>query len=160
MDIPHHLLDPERDHDAAELIARYSPSAADWPLVVTLDGSVLRNPGESEIARALGMIGAAAADKLYDAAIVGCGPAGLATAVYAASEGLSVVVLRCPRFWRPGRRQRAHRELSRFSHRHFGTGAGRPGVHAGAEIRRRHHDSHGRQGARLHAREWRICLDA
>src|SRR4051812_27585352 len=39
------------------------------------------------------MIGAAAADKLYDAAIVGCGPAGLATAVYAASEGLSVVVL-------------------------------------------------------------------
>src|SRR3954449_4314867 len=90
---PHHLLDPERDHDAAELIARYSPSPSDWPLVVTLDGSVLRNPGESEIARALGMIGAAAADKLYDAAIVGCGPAGLATAVYAASEGLSVVVL-------------------------------------------------------------------
>src|SRR4051812_33426908 len=39
------------------------------------------------------MIGAAAADKLYDAAIVGCGPAGLATAVYAASEGLSVIVL-------------------------------------------------------------------
>src|SRR3954452_21139342 len=90
---PHHLLDPERDHDAADLIARYLPSASDWPLVVTLDGSVLRNPGESEIARALGMIGAAAVDKLYDAAIVGCGPAGLATAVYAASEGLSVVVL-------------------------------------------------------------------
>src|SRR4051794_1091024 len=90
---PHHLLDPERDHDAADLIARYLPSVSDWPLVVTLDGSVLRNPGESEIARALGMIGAAAADKLYDAAIVGCGPAGLATAVYAASEGLSGVVL-------------------------------------------------------------------
>ncbi|MFL6812474.1 MAG: FAD-dependent oxidoreductase [Bradyrhizobium sp.] len=89
---PHHLLDPERDHDAAELIARYSPSPSDWPLVVAVDGSVLRNPGESELARALGMIGPTG-DKIYDAAIVGCGPAGLATAVYAASEGLSVVVL-------------------------------------------------------------------
>src|SRR6202795_5262913 len=56
---PHHLLDPERDHDAAELIARYSPSPSDWPLVVAADGTVLRNPGESELARTLGMIGAA-----------------------------------------------------------------------------------------------------
>src|SRR6202166_1287293 len=90
---PHHLLDPERDHDAAELIARYSPSPSDWPLVVIADGTVLRNPGESELARALGMIGGPSGKKIYDAAIVGCGPAGLATAVYAASEGLSVVVL-------------------------------------------------------------------
>ncbi len=90
--IPHHLLDPERDHDAAELIARYSPSPADWPLVVAVDGTVLRNPSETELARALGMIGPAG-NKIYDVAIVGCGPAGLATAVYAASEGLSVVLL-------------------------------------------------------------------
>src|SRR6195256_1981364 len=90
--IPHHLLDPERDHDAAEVIARYSPSPSDWPLVVAADGTVLRNPSESELARALGMIGPAG-DKIYDVAIVGCGPAGLATAVYAASEGLSVAVL-------------------------------------------------------------------
>jgi len=90
---PHHLLDPERDHDAAELIARYSPSPSDWPLVVSANGTVLRNPGESELARAIGMIGGPRGDRIYDAAIVGCGPAGLATAVYAASEGLSVVVL-------------------------------------------------------------------
>jgi len=89
---PHHLLDPATDHDAAELIARYSPSPADWPLVVTADGTVLRNPGETELARALGMIGGPAGNRIYDVAIVGCGPAGLATAVYAASEGLSVVV--------------------------------------------------------------------
>src|SRR6202047_2136975 len=91
--IPHHLLDPERDHDAAELIARYSPSPTDWPLAVIADGTVFRNPGESELARALGMIGGPAGNKIYDTAIVGCGPAGLATAVYAASEGLSGVVL-------------------------------------------------------------------
>ncbi len=90
---PHHLLDPERDSDAAELIARYSPSPTDWPLAVIADGTVLRNPGETELARALGMIGGPAGNKIYDAAIVGCGPAGLATAVYAASEGLSVAVL-------------------------------------------------------------------
>jgi thioredoxin reductase (NADPH) len=90
---PHHLLDPEKDHEAAELIARYLRSPADWPLVVAPDGTVLRNPSESELARALGMIGDRAADKLYDVAVVGCGPAGLATAVYAASEGLSVAVL-------------------------------------------------------------------
>jgi thioredoxin reductase (NADPH) len=91
--IPHHLLDKDRDSDAAELIVRYSPSPSDWPLVVMVDGAVLRNPTESELARALGMIGGRAGDRIYDAAIVGCGPAGLATAVYAASEGLSVVVL-------------------------------------------------------------------
>src|SRR5437660_275855 len=90
--LPHHLLDPERDHDAAELIARYSPSPSDWPLVIAVDGTVLRNPDETELARALGMIGPAG-NKIYDVAIVGCGPAGLATAVYAASEGLSAVIL-------------------------------------------------------------------
>src|ERR1700730_18297003 len=90
---PHHLLDPERDGDAAEIIARYSPSPSDWPLVVTVDGTVLRTPSENEIARALGMIGGPRDSRVYDVAIVGCGPAGLATAVYAASEGLSVVVM-------------------------------------------------------------------
>src|SRR6195256_897984 len=90
--IPHHLLDPDRDHDALELIERYSPSATDWPLVVAPDGTVLRNPSESHLARAVGMVRALAKDKVYDVAVVGSGPAGLSTAVYAASEGLSVAV--------------------------------------------------------------------
>ncbi|WP_396605001.1 FAD-dependent oxidoreductase [Bradyrhizobium sp. YCK136] len=90
---PHHLLDADSEHDAAEVIARYSPKPEDWPLVVNADGSVLRNPSEIELGRAIGMIGGAKDDRIYDVAIVGCGPAGLATAVYAASEGLSVAVV-------------------------------------------------------------------
>jgi thioredoxin reductase (NADPH) len=90
---PHHVLDPASDREAAELIARYSPAPGDLPLVVTPSGAVLRNPLETELARVLGLFGTPAAEKLFDVAVVGAGPAGLATAVYAASEGLSVVVL-------------------------------------------------------------------
>ena len=90
---PHHLLDPATDKDAADLIARYAASRDDLPLVVCPDGTVLSNPTETALAFALGMIGDHAHDKLYDVAVVGSGPAGLATAVYAASEGLSVAVL-------------------------------------------------------------------
>ena len=122
---PHHLLDPASDHDADELIARYSPSPTDWPLVVVTDGTVLRNPGETELARAIGMIRAVAKDKVYDVAIVGSGPAGLSTAVYAASEGLSVAVCDARVVRRTGRRQRADRELSGLSDRNFRAGADR-----------------------------------
>jgi thioredoxin reductase (NADPH) len=89
--IPHQLLDPAAEA-GAELIARHSPSPADWPLVVAPDGTVLRNPSESELARAMGMIRPLPKDKVYDVAVVGSGPAGLSTAVYAASEGLAVAV--------------------------------------------------------------------
>ncbi len=89
---PHHVLDPADDKDAADLVARYATSRADLPLVVCPDGQVLRNPSESDIAYAIGMIGGHDHEKLYDVAVVGSGPAGLATAVYAASEGLSVAV--------------------------------------------------------------------
>ena len=89
---PHHVLDPATDKDAADLVARYSPSRADLPLVVCSDGTVLRNPSETSLALAVGMITNQAHQKLYDVAVVGSGPAGLATAVYAASEGLSVAV--------------------------------------------------------------------
>ena len=89
---PYHVLDPATDNDAAGIVARYAASRADLPLVVIPDGTVLRNPSEAEIAYAIGMIGDKDHDKLYDVAVVGSGPAGLATAVYAASEGLSVAV--------------------------------------------------------------------
>ena len=57
------------------------------------DGSILRNPSEADLARALGMVTRRDPDRIYDVAVVGAGPAGLSTAVYAGSEGLSVAVL-------------------------------------------------------------------
>jgi thioredoxin reductase (NADPH) len=89
---PHHILDP-KDHEASELIAHSPKFAGSLPLVVCPNGVVLSNPSESELARQLGMIGSPRADFVYDVAVVGAGPAGLSTAVYATSEGLSVVVL-------------------------------------------------------------------
>jgi thioredoxin reductase (NADPH) len=61
--------------------------------VVAPDGTILHDPDETALARALGMTPAPDPDRIYDVAVVGSGPAGLATAVYAASEGLSVLVL-------------------------------------------------------------------
>jgi thioredoxin reductase (NADPH) len=90
---PHQVLDPADDHEAAALLERYAPNTSDLPLVVCADGSVLKNPTEVDLARVLGMVRVDHPDRTYDVAIVGAGPAGLATAVYAASEGLSVIVL-------------------------------------------------------------------
>ena len=90
---PHQLLDPAQDDDAAKLVQQYAPNPADLPLAVCPRGTILKNPSEGELARALGMVPIDERDQIYDVAIVGAGPAGLSTAVYAASEGLSVIVL-------------------------------------------------------------------
>ncbi len=91
--VPHQLLDPATDSDARAFIERYAPSADQLPLAVCPDGEVLRNPSESDLARCIGMLDAGAPDAVYDVAIAGAGPAGLSAAVYAASEGLSVLVV-------------------------------------------------------------------
>ena len=89
---PHQLLDPTQDRDAAELVKQYAPNPADLPLAVCPKGSILKNPSETELARELGMVPIDERERTYDVAVVGAGPAGLSTAVYAASEGLSVIV--------------------------------------------------------------------
>jgi thioredoxin reductase (NADPH) len=90
---PHQLLDPAQDHDAANLVTQYAPDPADLPLAVCPGGSILKNPGEAELARSLGMVPVDEQNRTYDVAVVGAGPTGLSTAVYAASEGMSVIVL-------------------------------------------------------------------
>lgn len=91
---PHHVMDITQDAGAAALLEQYSAGAADM-LAVCPNGSVLLNPTEGELARCIGMVDTADHDELFDLIVVGAGPAGLATAVYAASEGLHVLVLDC-----------------------------------------------------------------
>jgi thioredoxin reductase (NADPH) len=94
---PHQVVDATQDSDAAALLEQYGAALADV-LVVCPDGSVLLSPSEDALARCLGMLDSAEHNELFDVAVVGAGPAGLATAVYAASEGLHVVVLDCRAF--------------------------------------------------------------
>jgi thioredoxin reductase (NADPH) len=89
---PHSVID-ERDEDALRLIEQFAAQKEDMPLVICPDGSVLRHPSMPELATCLGLLPDLDDSHVYDVAIVGAGPAGLATAVYAASEGLSVIVL-------------------------------------------------------------------
>jgi thioredoxin reductase (NADPH) len=90
--IPHLVLDPENDSDARVIVERYAPTELELPIVVCPDGSILRNPTDNALARCIGMLDTDGDERVYDVAIVGAGPAGLGAAVYAASEGLTVVV--------------------------------------------------------------------
>jgi thioredoxin reductase (NADPH) len=90
---PYQTLDPETDAEALALIERFKVGRHELPFVLCPNGQLLRNPTEVTLARCIGMVRAIDPDRVYDVAIVGAGPAGLATAVYAGSEGLSTIVL-------------------------------------------------------------------
>jgi thioredoxin reductase (NADPH) len=90
---PHQRLNPETDPEAKALIERFHVDPGQLPIVLCPGGELLRNPSENELARCIGLVGPIDPKRVYDVAIVGAGPAGLAAAVYAGSEGLSVLVL-------------------------------------------------------------------
>ncbi len=92
---PHQRLNSDTDPEAKALIERFRVDPGQLPIVLCPGGQLLRNPSETELARCIGLVGPIDPDRVYDVAVVGAGPAGLATAVYAASEGLSVLVLDC-----------------------------------------------------------------
>jgi thioredoxin reductase (NADPH) len=96
--IPFRVIDPDQDADASSLLARFAPNPGELPIVVVPDGTVLKNPTKQALARALGLVATTLRADAYDVAIVGAGPAGLATAVYGASEGLSILVLEAMTF--------------------------------------------------------------
>jgi thioredoxin reductase (NADPH) len=95
---PHQRLNPETDPEAKALIDRFHVDTGQLPIVLCPGGQLLRNPSEIELARCIGLVRPIDPNRLYDVAIVGAGPAGLAAAVYAGSEGLSVLVLDCRAF--------------------------------------------------------------
>jgi len=85
-------LELERDSEAQRLHTLFEATADTLPLVLLPDGAVLRGAGTSELAAALGLR-TSTESKLYDLVVIGAGPAGLAAAVYGASEGLSVAII-------------------------------------------------------------------
>jgi len=92
---PHQVLDAQTDAEVIELLVRIAAKPQDFPLVICPDGTVLRAPDEGQLASQLGLLPEFDPNVTYDVLVVGAGPAGLATAVYAASEGLLVAVLDC-----------------------------------------------------------------
>ena len=95
---PHQQLDPDTDSCARTLIERFHIQPDELPIVLCPNGQLLRNPTEGTLARCIGLVRAIDPERLFDVAIVGAGPAGLAAAVYAGSEGLCTIVLDCRAF--------------------------------------------------------------
>ncbi|HXP37951.1 MAG TPA: FAD-dependent oxidoreductase [Solirubrobacteraceae bacterium] len=90
--VPARWLDVERDAEARELLLIADVSAERLPVVVLEDGTVLERPSVLELAERLGVTGTPTQDH-YDLVVVGGGPAGLAAAVYGASEGLKTLMV-------------------------------------------------------------------
>jgi thioredoxin reductase (NADPH) len=90
---PQQTLNVALDPEAKTLIERFQIAATELPVVLCPNGELLRNPTEAELARCLGLVSTIDPERVYDVAVVGAGPAGLSAAVYAASDGLSVLVL-------------------------------------------------------------------
>ena len=95
---PYQNLDPAGDSCGRTLVEQFEIEPEELPIVLCPGGQLLRNPSEGQLARCVGLVGPIDADKLYDVVIIGAGPAGLATSVYAGSEGLSVLTIDCRSF--------------------------------------------------------------
>jgi len=95
---PYQALDPASDSCARTLVEQFDVGPGDLPIVLCPAGQMLRNPSEDQLARCVGLVSAIDPDKLYDLVVIGAGPAGLATSVYAGSEGLNVLTIDCRSF--------------------------------------------------------------
>ena len=90
---PFQIVNAENNADADSLIRSFELNPAELPVVVLPDRTILRNPTNPQLADELELTDVRDFDKIYDVAIVGAGPAGLAAAVYSASEGLSTAII-------------------------------------------------------------------
>ncbi len=90
---PYLYLDVEQDEGARALVERLQVGPQDMPVLICRGTKVLRAPSNAQVAECLGFNAGIATDAVRDVVVVGAGPAGLSAAVYAASEGLDVLVL-------------------------------------------------------------------
>jgi len=86
-------IDLDRENDVQALLDRFAIAPSDVPVLICGTTAVLRNPTNHEVARCLGFNDSIESTRVRDVVIVGAGPAGLAAAVYGASEGLDVLVV-------------------------------------------------------------------
>jgi thioredoxin reductase (NADPH) len=135
--VPFIWLDLETDHEVVQILRQFGVSEAETPVVVWGRRLVLRNPSNRELAEALG-IRRPAERTVYDLVVIGAGPAGLAAAVYAASEGLNTLVLE-----RTGPGGQAGRSMRIENYLGFPTGI------SGGELAERAVVQAGKFGARL-----------
>ncbi|WP_435581924.1 FAD-dependent oxidoreductase [Amycolatopsis thermoflava] len=91
--LPHRWIDLEQDPVAEATLRRFGVSVADTPVVVWGGDRLLRNPGNDELGRLLGLSRLPPEPRMVDLLVVGAGPGGLAAAVYGASDGLATVVV-------------------------------------------------------------------
>ena len=89
---PHSLIDVDGAEGKA-LVERLGVLPADLPILICPNGTLMRHPSDAEAGVGLGIVPDITPEAVYDGIVVGAGPAGLAVAVYAASEGLNVLVL-------------------------------------------------------------------
>src|SRR5206468_3089928 len=90
---PYSYIDLDHDADVQNLLDRFHVGVEDIPVLICRGELVLRNPTNEEIAKCLGFNESIDQTQIRDVVIVGAGPSGLAAAVYAASEGLDVLVV-------------------------------------------------------------------
>src|SRR5581483_6466508 len=90
---PYNYVDLDSDHRAQEILDHFHVSVEEIPVVICRGRTVLRNPTPAEVADCLGFNQSIDALQVRDVVVVGAGPSGLAAAVYAASEGLDVMVI-------------------------------------------------------------------
>jgi thioredoxin reductase (NADPH) len=90
---PYAVLDASAEDGGRAMVERLGILPEELPLLLCSNGTVLKRPTDAEAAACLGITPELDPETVYDVAVVGAGPAGLATAVYAGSEGLSVIVL-------------------------------------------------------------------
>ena len=152
-----HLLDLDRDADAQALLDRFHVHVDDVPVLISR--RALLNPTNQQIADCLGFNEAIDQTQVRDLIVVGAGPAGLAAAVYGASEGLDVLVVE-PKA--PGGQAGSSSRIENY----LGFPTGISGqelagarLRAGAEVRRPHHDRARRAGSTCARRPYAIELD-
>ncbi len=132
---PYSYIDLERDPEVQNLLDGFHIAASEIPVVICRGELVLRNPTNQQVADCLGFNESIDQTQMRDVVIIGAGPAGLAAAVYGASEGLDVLVLETSS---PGGQAGSSSRIENLlgiSHWYLGSGAGRPRVHAGREVR-------------------------